>query len=302
MNKHNIHIKKGDILNGKYHVLSHIATGGMSEVYFVEEVNDTNRRWAVKVTNMESKLASKLIDETKLLSELEHSNLPRVVDFFSTADYFFLVQEYIDAVSLSDYFQLYNNQLPLDTIIKIGVQLCDVLHYLHTQKPFPIIYRDIKPGNIMINKDTEIKLIDFGIARKFQQDRMKDTVQVGTVGFAAPEQFEKKQTDTRTDLFSLGALLYYLLSQGKYVYIAQKPIKQLHKRLPKSFDKCVTHLVELQPENRLQDAREAKILMLKAKEEWENKRNRKWDWTLLRPISIISISIVLIGYIVFSFI
>ena len=135
----------------------------MSEVYLVEEVNDTNRRWAVKITNMESKLASKLIDETKLLSELEHSNLPRVIDFFSTENYFFLVQEYIDAVSLSDYFQLYNNQLSVDMIIKIGVQLCDVLHYLHTQKPFPIVYRDIKPGNIMINKDREIKLIDFGI-------------------------------------------------------------------------------------------------------------------------------------------
>ncbi|MBR3118340.1 MULTISPECIES: serine/threonine protein kinase [Oceanobacillus] len=302
MNKHNIHIKKGDILNGKYHVLSHIASGGMSEVYLVEEVNDTNRRWAVKITNMESKLASKLIDETKLLSELEHSNLPRVIDFFSTENYFFLVQEYIDAVSLSDYFQLYNNQLSVDTIIKIGVQLCDVLHYLHTQKPFPIVYRDIKPGNIMINKDREIKLIDFGIARKFQHNRMKDTVQVGTVGFAAPEQFEKKQTDTRTDLFSLGALLYYLLSQGKYVYIVQKPIKKLHKRLPKSLDRCVTQLVELQPEDRLQDAREAKILMLKAKEEWENKRSQKWDWSIIRPISIVSISIVLIGYIIISFI
>ena len=89
MNKHNIRSKKGDILNGKYHVLSHIASGGMSEVYLVEEVNDTNRRWAVKITNMESKLASKLIDETKLLSELEHSNLPRVIDFFSTENYFF---------------------------------------------------------------------------------------------------------------------------------------------------------------------------------------------------------------------
>lgn len=273
VNRHDIRIQRGDLLNDKYIVLSHIASGGMSEVYLIEEKNNPSKRWAVKTTNMTNKLAAKLRDEARLLSELHHPNFPHVVDFFQTEEYFYLVQEYVEGVSLSEHMALYNNQLSMETILQIGIELCDVLHYLHNQKPYPIIYRDIKPGNIMMVKNQSIKLIDFGIARRFQDNQFQDTVQVGTVGFAAPEQFEKRQTDRRTDLFSLGALLYYLVSQGKYVYIAQKPIRDFQKRMPKHLEKCINQLVELQPENRLQDAREAKILLLKAKEELEQPKN-----------------------------
>ncbi|AXI09532.1 hypothetical protein CUC15_11630 [Oceanobacillus zhaokaii] len=273
MNKHGILIERGDLLNNKYIVLSHIASGGMSGVYLIEEKNNPDKRWAVKITSMTNKMAAKLKDEARLLSELHHSNLPHVVDFFQTEEYFYLVQEYVEGVSLSDQMALYNNQLPMETILQIGIELCDVLHYLHNQKPYPIIYRDIKPGNIMMMSNQSIKLIDFGIARRFQDNLLHDTVQVGTVGFAAPEQFEKKQTDSRTDLFSLGALLYYLVSKGKYVYIAQKPVRDFNKIMPKHLEKCINQLVQLQPEDRLQDAREAKILLLKAKEELEKPPN-----------------------------
>ncbi|RDW21726.1 serine/threonine protein kinase [Oceanobacillus chungangensis] len=273
MNKHGILIERGDLLNNKYIVLSHIASGGMSEVYLIEEKNNLGKRWAVKITSITNKLAAKLKDEARLLSELHHSSLPHVVDFFQTEEYFYLVQEYVEGVSLSDQMALYNNQLPMETILHIGIELCEVLHYLHNQKPYPIIYRDIKPGNIMVMNNRSIKLIDFGIARRFQENLIQDTVQVGTVGFAAPEQFEKRQTDRRTDLFSLGALLYYLVSKGKYVYIAQKPIRDFNKKIPKDLEKCINKLVQLQPKDRIQDAREAKKLLLKAQEELEKPRN-----------------------------
>lgn len=282
MSKHGIQISKGDLLDDKYRVLSHIATGGMTEVYLAEELAAPERRWALKVANRTNRLSAKLVDEMKLLSELDHVNLPRAVDFFTTEDYLFLVQEYVDAVPLSDTFSLYNHKLSIESVLDIGIQLCDVLRYLHVQKPAPIIYRDLKPGNIMVGQDGNVKLIDFGIARRYQEDSLKDTVQVGTVGFAAPEQFERKQSDTRTDLFSLGALLYYLMSEGKYVYVAQKPIRFFNRRIPKSLDRCITELVKLHPDDRLQDAREAKVLLLKAKEERERRQGARWNIPLLR--------------------
>ncbi|AVQ99456.1 hypothetical protein OBCHQ24_10675 [Oceanobacillus iheyensis] len=292
MSKHNIFVKPGDILREKYKVVEHIATGGMSEVYRVQEVNNSFQEWAVKISNMSSKLSRKLIDETKLLSELDHPILPRVADFFQDDNYFYLVLEYVEGVSLAEFLEDDSNELKLEDIVNIGVQLCDVLYYLHTRKPHPIIYRDLKPGNILLKKDDQIKLIDFGISRKYQEKQMRDTVQIGTVGFAAPEQFEKKQTDKRTDLFSLGALLYYLLSKGKYVYIAQEPIKSLNSSIPKSLETCVDQLVELDPEDRLQDVREAKILLLKAREEWEHRKSKQYSKKNLLPYVIGSFAVV----------
>ncbi|WP_099158590.1 serine/threonine protein kinase [Virgibacillus ndiopensis] len=306
MNKHDIHVQKEDVLRDKYKVLSHIASGGMSEVYLIEQIDNSKKQWAVKIANMTNKLSSKLVDEAKILSVLDHPNLPHIADFFSSDQYFYLVQEYIDGVPLSELFTHQNNKLSIETIIQIGVQLCDALHFLHRQQP-PIIYRDIKPGNIMVKSDGTIKLIDFGIARRYQEDRLKDTVQIGTVGFAAPEQFEKIQSDTRTDLFSLGALLYYLLSEGKYVYVAQKPIKTFQKAIPSSLKECVDQLVKLDREDRLQDIREAKILLLKAKEEWQKSKIKQYMYTSnnksgLIKYSFLSISILLVGYIIYTII
>ncbi|MUK87044.1 protein kinase [Ornithinibacillus sp. L9] len=271
MSKHGILIKSEDVLEEKYKVLDHIASGGMSEVYLVEEVDKHNpQRWAVKVANKDNKLSQKLIDETKILSELEHPNIPRIIDFFSTEDYIFLVMEYAAGEVLTEYLNENDYKLPLTAVIELGIQLCDILEYLHNRSE-PIIYRDIKPGNIIMKKNGEMKLIDFGISRKFREEKLRDTVKIGTVGFAAPEQFEQKQTDQRTDLFSMGALLYYILSQGKYVYIAQKPISHYSNKLPKSLIKCINQLVELEPNKRLQHASDAKKLLVKAL----NETNRK---------------------------
>lgn len=306
MSKHGIHINDGDVLNHKYVVLSHIATGGMSEVYLVSDLKQPSQKWAVKVSSVTSKLARKLIDEAKILSALDHPTLPYVADFFSTDQYFYLVMEYIEGNTLTDYFEQNNRKLSVETILDIGVQLSDVLHYLHKQEPDPIIYRDIKPGNIMIKENGQIVLVDFGIARKYQEDQLKDTVRIGTVGFAAPEQFEKKQTDARTDIFSLGALLYYLFSKGKYVYIAQKPIRDFQKGLPSHLEQCIQTCTQLEPEKRIQDIREAKILLLKAKEEWEKgkltqfiyKHDAKfnlayWKYPTLLSLFIVGLSLFL---------
>lgn len=274
MNKHQIYVQVGDILRNKYRVISHLASGGMSEVYIVEEIGSEQNIWAAKISNLNSKFAQKLMNEAKLLSHLHQPNLPFVVDFFSCSHYFYLILEYINGIPLSNYVEEKDFNLSLDFILDVGIQLCDVLYYLHHEQQEPIIYRDIKPGNILITENNTVKLIDFGIARKFQEGRMKDTVQVGTVGFAAPEQFEKEQTDTRTDLFSLGALLYYLISRGKYVYIAQKPIQALRDDLPKFLSLCINELVKLKRDERVQHVSEAKYLLIHAAEQLETDRKR----------------------------
>jgi serine/threonine protein kinase len=271
MSKHGIKINRTDILEEKYKVITHIASGGMSEVYLVEDIHDTGRLRAVKVVKKGNKLASKLIDETLILIQLNHPNIPKMIDFFSSTDYIYLVMEYAEGTVLSDYLKSNDHQISIDQVINIGIQLCDILTYLHHRSE-PIIYRDIKPGNIILGYDGNVRLIDFGISRIFQIGKMEDTVKIGTVGFAAPEQFEKKQTDERTDLFSLGSLLYYMLSGGKYVYVVQKPISHFVKRLPTSLEKCINQLVELEPDRRIQDAEEAKRLLARATEELANRK------------------------------
>lgn len=293
---HDIQVGRGDNLADKYVVLSQISSGGMSEVYLVEEKATPDNRWAVKAANQNHPLAHKLSDEAKLLSELEHPYLPYVVDFFADDNNYYLVMEYIQGVSLLDYLDLYGQPFSVERIIRIGKQLCDVLEYLHQQQPNPIIYRDIKPGNILLMEDGTIKLIDFGTARKYDDQHLMDTVRVGTVAFAAPEQFEKKQTDERTDLFSLGALLYYLLSEGKYVYTVQKPIGKLCKGLPKSLRKCVDRLVRLEPSERIQTVQEAKSLLEHAEKELENQPQKRRK--CIRLVSIVSISALFIGYVI----
>lgn len=301
LNRHGIKVKKGDILNGKYLVLSHISSGGMSEVYLVEEIANPEKRWAVKITKISNPLSKNILDETNILSELDHPNMPYVVDFFTADECYFLVMEYIDGVALSDYFTIHNQQLPLELTIEIAKQLCDVLEFLHARKPYPIIYRDVKPGNILIKEDHTIKLIDFGTARKYQENGLSDTASVGTVGFAAPEQFDKKRTDQRTDLFSFGALLYYLLSKGKYVYVAQKPIKSFHSSLPKSLEKCVTKLVEIEPNNRIQSTAETRELLRNAENELKKSKNR-FNVNRFGSFSLFSISLLFIGFLIFTLI
>lgn len=273
-NKHNISVKKGDIIQEKYRVLSHISSGGTSEVYLIEEVSSTDKRWALKVVKQSNPLADSITNEANILSELEHPGLPFIVDYFSNEKYHFLVMEYISGVSLSDYLAIYNQSLPLDLVIRIGKQLCEVFYYLHEEQEHPIIYRDIKPGNILIKADETIKLIDFGTAQKHDSELLAMQA-VGTVGFAAPEQFEKKLNDERTDLFSLGALFYYLLSDGKYVNKAERPIKAFAVNpIPESLKLGVLKLIELKPNDRIQTIEDVKVFLTEAEEELFNSTSK----------------------------
>ncbi|MEN0642161.1 serine/threonine-protein kinase [Alkalicoccobacillus gibsonii] len=276
MAEHDIHLSAGEVLRDQYKIIRHIGSGGMAVVYLACELHDESKLWAVKIADTEKKMARRLSAEGKVLSRHHHKNLPQIADFFYSDDrrYVYLVQEYIKGKSLLQLFEEQDQPFSEQFVIDLGIEITDILTYLHSQKP-SIIYRDIKPGNLMLTDEGRLMLIDFGIARAFDEEKLKDTLQIGTVGFAAPEQFEKRQSDTRTDLFSLGALLYFLLSGGKYVYIAQKPLKTFRKGISKTLHSIVHQLVEHEPDKRIQSASETRASLEKAKEDLLKKQKRQ---------------------------
>jgi serine/threonine-protein kinase len=128
-----------------------------------------------------------LLAEIDMLKSFDHPNLPKIVDVIDAKESFVMIMDYIEGSSLSKLIK--DGAQPEATVIHWGKQLCDVLHYLHTHNP-PIIYRDLKPANIMLKPDGQITLIDFGTARQYKEQNLADTTCLGTVGYAAPEQLE----------------------------------------------------------------------------------------------------------------
>lgn len=204
----------GSLVDGKYKILNIIGTGGMSTVYLAMNER-ANKQWAIKeirkdgVQNYEV-VKQGMIMETNLLKQLKHPNLPSIVDVIDNDDIFLIVMDYIEGVPLSRLLE--EGKQPQEKVVDWAIQLCSVLLYLHTRET-PIIYRDMKPSNVMLKPDGTVVLIDFGTARTFKRKNVEDTTCLGTVGYAAPEQFGGRgQSDERTDIYCLGATLYHLVT------------------------------------------------------------------------------------------
>src|SRR5260370_15547067 len=150
--------------------------------------------------------------EVLLLSDLTQPNLPRIYDHFTDREHWYLVTDFIEGETLEQYLhRTRSGRLPLKEVLDIGIQLCTVFDYLHTREP-SIIFRDLKPANVMRTSAGHLYLIDFGIARHFKPGQPRDTIPLGSPGYAAPEQYGKAQTTPRADIYSLGALLHQLLT------------------------------------------------------------------------------------------
>jgi serine/threonine protein kinase len=206
-------LKTGKTIQNRYKVLKLLGQGGMSLVYLVED-NRLDHTWVLKefiIEDFDDKnkkvLEEHFISEAKMCAKLSHPGIPKVIDYFAEGKTHYLVEEYIEGETLLNLIESKN--LLKEDIIPIALQLCSVLEYLHNQG---IIYRDVKPDNIMIKPDKTLKLIDFGIARIYKSGNVKDTVIVGTPGYAAPEQYGTGQTDPRSDIYSLGALMHHMVT------------------------------------------------------------------------------------------
>ena len=213
---------QGYLLHGsdgaEYMILHLIAQGGMGAVYEIGRMSD-GTHWAMKEMSEtafargdRAKTVAQFREEADLLRALRHDNLPRVTDVFETNHRHFLVMELIEGQTLNQLLDAHGGPLPERDVVDWGAQLCRVLAFLHSRNP-PIIYRDLKPDNIMVETaGGRVKLIDFGIARRFKGGKRSDTFMLGTRGYAAPEQFGKAESDARTDLYALGATLHHLLT------------------------------------------------------------------------------------------
>jgi serine/threonine protein kinase len=191
----------------------------MGAVYLVSDSRLSGKMWAVKEMSdsglpdpAEKQRAVKAFrQEALLLASLSHPNLTKVVDYFEDRGKQYLVMDYVEGHALDDMMVGHSTPFPETQVLEWAEQLCNVLSYLHHQKP-PVIFRDLKPGNIMLDKNGCIRLIDFGVARFFKPGASKDTVSLGTPGYAAPEQYGKGQSDARSDVYALGATLHHLLT------------------------------------------------------------------------------------------
>ena len=206
------------ILRTRYHILEQLGKGGMGAVYKAKDATFSNRFLAVKQMT-QSGLPPQMLAvytnnfqrEANLLASLMHPNLPRIYEYFSEGAYWYLVMDYIEGINLQKHLEQSGGRLSIEEALRIGIDLCTVLHYLHTRQP-TIIFRDLKPANVMLTSEGHLYLIDFGIARQFNPTQQQDTHNFQTPGYAAPEQFNQKQTTPQSDIYSLGATLHQLLS------------------------------------------------------------------------------------------
>lgn len=274
----------GSIVDGKYKILNKIGQGGMSVVYLAMNER-ANKQWAIKevrkdgIQNYEV-VKQGLIAETDILKRLDHPNLPSIVDVIDCEDTFLIVMDYIEGKTL-DYWLKKEGAQPQEKVVEWAKQICDVLGYLHSRRP-PIIYRDLKPANIMLKPDGKIMIIDFGTAREFKESSVEDTSCLGTQGYAAPEQYGGHgQTDGRTDIYTLGATMYHLLTghNPSLPPYEMYPIRRWNANLSSGLEEIVIKCTRQNPEKRYQSCAELMYALEHYSEldqEYKKKQDLKW--------------------------
>lgn len=245
----------GTVIEGKYEILKEIGRGGMSVVYLAMDKR-LNKQWAVKEIRKKSNgkndeiIVNSLLAEANMMKKLDHPALPRIVDIIDNGVTIYVVMDYIEGESLDKILKEYGTQ-PEEMVISWAKQLCDALSYLHSRKP-PIIYRDMKPANVMLKPEGNVKIIDFGIAREYKELSLADTTVLGTKGYAPPEQYSG-QTDPRSDIFALGMTMHHLLTgvdpRGGEIYAS---VRQWNPELSEGIEIIIDKCVEPAAENRYQ--------------------------------------------------
>jgi Protein kinase domain len=250
-------LESGTVLAGRYRITRFLAGGGMGLVYVAQDQRLADRRCAIKeifdrFTNPEER--ARAIEyfhrEADTLSQLKHPAIPAIVDRFGEGNCHYLVMDFVEGTNLEEELATQGGSLPESRVIEIARELCDVLSYLHGFHP-PIIYRDMKPGNVILTPDGRVVLIDFGIARIFTPQG-KATL-IGTPGFAPPEQYTGS-VDERSDIYSLAATLHYLLTTRdpeKNPPFSFPPVHSLKPEaspfLAHAIDKALAYKVEDRP-------------------------------------------------------
>lgn len=251
-----------EIIDSKYEILKLLNTGGMNSAIYLALDKKLNRQWAIKkVRKSSSQTTSMLMAEASIMKNLDHPMLPRIVGIEEDLKFFYIIMDFVQGENLKTVVTSSGPQAQ-DTVVSWGVKLCDVLTYLHGKG---IVYRDMKPANIMLSPDGNIKLIDFGIAREYKENASEDTTALGTEGYAAPEQYEGKgQTDARTDVYGMGITLFQLLTGVNPSSYQENifSIRLQNPNLSSGLDKIILKCTNKDPKKRYQSTEELKKALL----------------------------------------
>ncbi len=237
--------KKHEIIQHKYEIIDYVAEGGTSLLYEVK-LNHGEHALLKVVKSPDTLLNNQVNNEAAILASLNHDRIPKLYDKLTVNQYYnAIVIEKLTANDLSSMIEK-GKEFTWEEILDIAKQLADTIRAFHQNKP-AIVIRDIKPSNIMLTEDQRVYLVDFGISATVEQAGQVNAL--GTIGYAAPEQFENGVVDLRSDLFSLGAVLFYLASNGKNIYTSDHE-KILYNRLPKTFANVIRKLTATNPDKR----------------------------------------------------
>ncbi|MCS7246904.1 MAG: serine/threonine-protein kinase [Anaerolineales bacterium] len=262
-------LKIGTTLANRYYIEGILGVGGMGAVYKARDLHFPNVVKQVAVKEMIIQTRDPLIRasiirnferEANLLATLDHPAIPRIFDYFTAHDRSYLVLELIHGKTLEDLIQ---QHIPIPQVIQWAIEICDVLSYLHNHKPEPIIFRDMKPSNVMINQYGRVMLIDFGIAKPFRGEQ-KGTM-VGTEGYSPPEQY-RGQASHLADIYALGATLHHFLTKRDPRLEApfsfgERPICQINPEVPPELEAIIFKALQYDPKDRFQSAKEMKTAL-----------------------------------------
>lgn len=251
------------ILCNKYEVLKTIAEGGLGVVYLVKDLH-LNKLAAVKVgknpgNEREREFAFR---EREVLKELSHPALPGIIDYFEERENSFLVMEYVEGITLEQYLRKFGT-VEVSLAVKWTIELAEVLQYLHSCNP-PIIYRDLKPANIMIQQNGKIKLIDFGAAFVTSYGQTKEQMLVGTPGYSSPEQWQWGNAGKTSDVYGLGAVLHEMVTGICPAFPAgqRRPVREYDRGISRELEKVISICTRKRPQERYQSMEQLKRALL----------------------------------------
>lgn len=254
----------GAVLHGHYRLLRPLGTGGMGSVYLVEDLRHAGTVWALKQllddgtlpADEAAQARTRFTAEIALMRRLRHPRLPRFVESFDEGGARYFVMEFIPGGTLDERLAATGAPLPERDVLRWALAVCDALTYLHGQHP-PIIVRDLKPGNIMLTPSGDVRLIDLGIARTYKPGQLSNTENLGTMTYASPEHLGQTQTDPRSDLYSLGATLYHLLTNVEPTPMETPIPGALRARVPAlsaATESAIIRAMQLDPARRFPSA------------------------------------------------
>jgi outer membrane protein assembly factor BamB/tRNA A-37 threonylcarbamoyl transferase component Bud32 len=271
-------LQPGTTLQDRYLILGVLGSGGMSSVYKGRDLHFPNVTKLVAIKEMTSMLTDQTMyemvvtnfeREADLLATLSHPSIPRIYDYYTDKNSLYLVMEFIDGKDLEAILHEADDFLPVEQVINWAIDLCDVLSYLHNHKPEPLVFRDMKPSNVMVDQHDQIRLIDFGIARVFQPGT-KGTM-IGTEGYSPPEQY-RGEASPAGDIYALGATLHHLLTRRDPrieppFSFSERPVREINPNVSPEFEAIINTSLDYDPKKRYATAEALKQALLTAVKE-----------------------------------